>query len=156
MANKKYHKLEFPDSGEVLYLPRFSVEALAMKIERKYPAPRPPVQVVDGIREINYSHPDFKQAGLDRYEFIQLEATRLGLEKLRTFKLNAEQKQKLEVWKQENPDDWDSLDKDTDLFLENIAMTTSADFKAWMGVLGIDDERSEEVDRIAEGFKSNS
>ncbi len=152
-AQKK--KVEFPDSGKTAWIPAISMSGLAMKLTRKYTRPNPPRQQVDygdGVKrwEYNYAHPDYRIA-LGQWEnFVDTAVQQAALARVYTMTLTDEQRVEVAEWRKANPGQWDELDSDGALWLEEIALTTDSDFQALISAIrGIDEEV---VDSIQDSF----
>lgn len=161
MKGKELRKVEFPDSGKVAYLPAVSMAVIAMKLKRKYPKPSPPLQVIDlgdgqKVREYNYAHPDYTTGVKAWNDFVMNEAGDIAYERATTFTLTAEQQAETDAWKEANPNEWDGKDSDKDLWLEEIAITTDADFQALLEFIQTAGQPAEEVVRaVADGFRGD-
>lgn len=153
-TNRKKHV--FPDSGAEAYLPAVSLASIAMKIQRKYPRPMPPVQTVQmgdkTVVERNYAHPDYAVNMKGWEQFISLEATETALRMVKRFPLNETQQAQLDAWKQENEGLYEESDLDSELWLETFAITTTNDFMSLQKFLGAGDVDAEEVRAIQDGF----
>ena len=155
-ANKK--KVIFPDSGKTAYIPAISTSGLAMKLTRKYTRPNPPRQQVDygdGVKrwEYNYAHPDYRVALTQWEQFLDTAVQQAALARVYSMDLNDEQRAEVTAWKKENPEQWDDLDSDAALWLEEIALTTDADFQSLISAIrGVDEEV---VDSIQDGFQGD-
>lgn len=153
----KLRKFIFPSSGETVYLPRVSVAALAMKVERKLKPPPPPVQKIDYgdgnvIEDVNYSHPDYKQALAHHKMRIDSMVGELLMKRLFAIRLNEEQARVVAAWKDENPDLWDEDDSDVNLYLEEIAIADDGDFTAMMEFINAD-PGLEAIETMVDGFR---
>lgn len=155
-ANKK--KVIFPDSGKTAYIPAISTSGLGMKLTRKYTRPNPPRQQVDygdGVKrwEYNYAHPDYRVALNQWEQFLDTAVQQAALARVYSMDLNDEQRAEVAAWKKENPGQWDDLDSDAALWLEEIALTTDADFQALISAIrGVDEEV---VDSIQDSFQGD-
>lgn len=152
----KLNEFTFPDSGKVVFLPQVSVGALALKLQRKYPRPSPPTQVIDygGVKrtEFNYLHPDYKTAVAEWNAYLESMATEVGLRRLFDITLNKDQIAEVKAWKKANPSAWDESDDDRSLWFEEIAISSDADLKALMTYLTEGDPSAEGVAASAESF----
>lgn len=150
MKGKELRKLEFPDSGKVVYLPAVSMAVIAMKLKRKYPMQSPPMQTVDygdgrKTREYNYAHPDYRESQKAWQEFINGTAGDTAYARATTFTLTAEQQAEVDEWKAANAGGYDDGDSDKDLWLEEIAIATDADFQVLLEFIGTAGQPAEEV-----------
>lgn len=138
--HKKLREFTFPDSGKTCYFPPVSIGAAAMRLRRRYKAPKPPLQEVDfggrKEREYNYSHPDYKLTLLDYERFIETESAEIAIAGLYNIQLNQDQKAEIDAWKEENPESWDGMDTDAALWLENVGIESEADFMALLEYVG--------------------
>lgn len=155
----KKTKFTFPDSGEEIYVVPYSVAAEALRLQRKFPRPMPPIVNVDmgnghKVKEFNYADPDYDMKVAKWQTFVSEMAARKVFSKAtNSIALNEKQKQVVELWKSENPDEWDDRDGDVDVWLEQIAITTDADFTAWTNFIRDGGQPStEEVKAIQDGF----
>lgn len=159
MIEAKKLKIEFPTSGEVLYASPPSIEALTLKIRRKYPEPMPPIVRVDYgggkvVTEYNYADPEHDKQLAKYRDFIIGKAADESMRRtVKSIKLNETQQRVLNDWKQENIGEWDDSDGDIDLFIENIAIVSREDFLAWGNFLRSGEPSSEEVKAIQDGFQ---
>ena len=55
--HKELRSFTFPDSGKTCYFPPVSIGAAALRLRRRYKAPKPPLQETELGKEYNYSHP---------------------------------------------------------------------------------------------------
>lgn len=156
----KKTKIEFPDSGEVGYFTPYSVAAEILRLQRKHPRPLPPLVEVDmgnghKAREFNYADPDYPVT-IRKWESYAAEMASFNtIEKIRnSLTLNKEQQKDVEEWKTENPGSWDTDDRDSEIWLEQIAIKTDADFNTWMTFVQTGGQpASEEVKAIQDGFQ---
>lgn len=154
----KLREFTFPDSGVRVFVPRVSLGAMAMKLQRKHKPPQPPRQLVDygdghKVWETNYTHPEYKAAQAEYKLFIDEKATELLLQRVFNFQLTAEHKDMVEAWKLDNEDLWDSLDSDRNLFIEEICITSDADMMALMEFVN-SDPSVEAIETAVAGFRS--
>ena len=127
---------EFPESGKKIYLPSVTLSALVVKLQRRYPRPKPPRQQVDygdrKVWEFNYSDPDYQRQVVDWEDFVQAQAMETAFARLYRFSLNPEQQEELEAWKADPANEglWDESESDAALYLEEIAISSDSDFRA--------------------------
>ncbi len=157
MKKAQTKEFTFPDSGETVYVEFVSVATLAMKLQRKYPRPSPPVQEVDfgnGVmkKELNYLHPDYELSVSKWNQFVDSEAMALALKRIFNIDLTAEQKKDVKAWKKENPDMWDESDSDTSLWFEEIACDTDNDLESLVTFATGGDPTGEGIDAQTESF----
>lgn len=157
----KKTKLTFPDSGEEAYFVPHSLQAETMRIQRRYPIPKPPLVTVDygnghKGKEFNYADPGYDSTLEKWQQFIGLEAYNSTLRKiLKEFALNEKQQKAVDAWKAENPDDWDGNDPDKNIWLEQIACSTNEDSKYFTKFVQDGGQPAyEEVTAIQDGFQS--
>lgn len=154
MKDKKFREFTFPDSGKTCYFPPVSIGAAAMRLRRRYKAPKPPLQSVDMggrvVQEYNYSHPDYKMHLLDYERFIEAESAEVAIAGLYNIRLNKEQQAEIDSWKAAHPDDWDEMDNDPALWIENIGIESEADFMALLEYVG--GAAPERIEALAEAF----
>ena len=154
-ANTK--EFTFPDSGETIHVPSISLAGIAMALRRRYPKPMPPMQEVDfgnghTEKERNYSHPEYKLMVKDWEVFLEDQAANIAIERVFDFKLTKIQRTAIKEWKTGHPDWWDEKDKDKDIWVENIALSTDQDLIALMEFLRGDEPTEEGISAQADGF----
>ncbi len=156
MKTANLREFTFPVSGKTIYVPAISVGALSMKLQRKYPRPLPPREMVDfgGKKrmEFNYLHPDYKESLSVWTGFIEGQAMDLALVRMFDIKLSKEQVAEVRTWKKENPDKWDDGDDDRSLWIEEIALQDDDDMNALIDFIQGLDPTQEGVEAAADGF----
>lgn len=158
MQTANLRRVEFPVSKKVLYIPPVSIHSIAMRVQRRYKQPSPPINLVDygdgrKVKEFNYADPDYavKLRGWARY--IEQVSQQEALKRAYEAKLNAEQLAEVQAWKAENPDLYDEEDSDTALWIEEIAITSEADMNALIDAMGGPNE--EVVEAHQDSFRSD-
>lgn len=151
----KMREFTFPDSGKTCYFPPVSIGAAAMRLRRRYKAPKPPLQSVDMggriVHEYNYSHPDYKINLLDYEKFIETESAEVAISALYNIKLNKEQQAEIDAWKESHQDMWDEMDTDPALWIENIGIESENDFTALLEYVG--GAAPERIEALADAFQ---
>ena len=157
MREAKTNEFTFPVSGEKVHVGFVSVSTLAMKLQRKYPRPSPPLQDVDfggGVtkKELNYLHPDYAEAVAKWNEFIDVEAMGLALKRIFNISLTADQKKDVKAWKKENVGFYDDDDSDVSLWIEEIACETDEDLTSLIEFATGGDPTQGGIDAQTESF----
>lgn len=159
--NAELSELTFPTSGITVHLPLMSAAGLAMRLRRKYPAPNPPIQVVDygnghKEKEFNYSHPEYKEAQRLHALFINQKTEEILMERaVRSLSLSPEQKEMVAQWKTENPGWYDEDDKDQAIFFEEFCLADEDDLLAFIKHISGYDPTEEEIASAVAGFPGN-
>ena len=158
MKGAELSEFTFPTSGIKVHVPLVSPAAFVMRLQRKYPAPKPPMQEVDygsghKVREFNYAHPDYKESQLQHARFLETEAQGMVLARaIRGISLNAEQREMVKEWKEQNGDFHDAADRDEEIFFEEFCVKDENDLLEFMThVTGIDPSE-EEIQNAVDGF----
>ena len=159
MKTARLKKVTFPDSGEVAYIPNISLAGQSLRVQRKYPRPKPPMQQVDYGNgnmkwESNYAHPDYRIQLQEWQKFLGMATQDAALKRLYRMKLSEDQETDITEWKTANPDLYDETDTDTAIWFEEIAILTENDFGALIDALGGVSE--EVVDAIQDDFQGDA
>ena len=155
MKHKRMREFTFPDSGYTVSLPVVSLTVQAMKLQRKFKRPMPPLQEVDygnrKAKEYNWSDPVY-QENVKQYEaFIDTRATEIAVDKAMQVNLTKDQDAEIEQWKLDNPADWDEMDDNPSLWLEEIGISTDNDFQLFLEFVTGPSE--EVIASVQEGFQ---
>lgn len=160
MQKSKKKKIEFPDSGKTAWIPAVSLWSMALKLQRRFPRPDPPLNAVDyGDGRTRYEHnfadPDWKRAVEQWESFLEAKSQQEALKRVYASKLSEDQKAEVEAWKEEYPAFWDEHDSDTAIWFENIGIQSDEDFLTLIRALrgNIDEEA---VERIQDTFQGNA
>ena len=153
--HKQMREFTFPDSGEKVFLPVVSLTVQAMKLQRKFKRPMPPLQEVDygnrKAKEYNWSDPDYQEKVRQYEAFIDTRATEVAVEKATKVNLTDAQQADITQWKADNPNGWDEMDDDASLWLEEIGISTDNDFQMFLEF--VTGPTEEVIASVQEGFQ---
>jgi len=158
--NANLTEFTFPVSGIKVHVPHVSPAGFMMRLIRKYPPPNPPQQEVDYggriVVELNYAHPDYAISKEVHEKFLEEKAQNMVLVRaIRAITLNREQRSLVEDWKDENPDLWEPVDKDQEIFFDEFCIADEEDLTAFIShVTGIDPTEAE-VKASVDGFQGD-